>query len=101
MAAYVIAHLEVTDSEAYAEYRKRVPGMIEAFGGKLLGRGDIAEVIGAETPAGRHRIILMEFPTVEQARGWHTAPESSPEYAELRAMRNRSANAILTIVSED
>ncbi len=75
--------------------------MIEAFGGKLLGRGDIAEVPGAETPAGRHRIILMEFPTVEQARGWHTAPENSPEYAELRAMRNRSANAILTLVSGD
>ncbi len=75
--------------------------MIKAFGGKLLGRGDIAEVIDAETPDGRHRIILMEFPTVEQARGWHTAPENSPEYVELRAMRNRSAKAILTIVSGD
>ena len=101
MAAYVVVQMEIIDSEAYAEYRQRVPGMIEAFGGKLLGRGGIAEVIGAETPAGRRRIILMEFPTVEQARGWHTAPESSPEYAELRAMRNRSANAILTLVSGD
>ena len=101
MAAYVIAHLEVTDSEAYAEYRQRVMGMIEAFGGKMLGRGDITEVIGGETPSGHHRIILMEFPTIEEARGWHTAPENSPEYAELRAMRNRAAKAVLTIVSGD
>ena len=101
MAAYVIAHLEVVDSEAYAEYRQRLPGMLEAFGGKLLGRGDIAEVIGSETPSGHHRIILMEFPSVEEARGWHTAPQNSPDYGELRELRNRATNAVLTIVNGD
>ena len=101
MAAYVIAHLEVVDSEAYAEYRQRLPGMLEAFGGKLLGRGDIAEVIGGETPAGHHRIILMEFATIDDARGWHTAPQTSPEYGELRELRNRATNTVLTIVSGD
>ena len=97
----MIAHLEVVDSELYAEYRQRLPGMLEAFGGKMLGGGDIVEVIGGETPSGHHRIIAMEFPNVEQARGWHTAPQDSPEYAELQEMRNRSANAVLTIVSGD
>ena len=101
MAAYVIAHLEVIDSEAYAEYRERLPGMLEAFGGKRLGRGDIVEVIGGETPSGRHRIILMEFQSLEEARGWHTAPQNSPDYAELRALRNRATNAVLTIISGD
>ena len=101
MAAYVIAHLEVTDSSAYSEYRQRVQGMIEEFGGRMLGRGDIIEVIGGETPSGHHRIIVMEFPTLEQARGWHTLPESSPQHAELRELRNKSANAVLTIVSGD
>ena len=101
MAAFVVAHLEVVDSEAYAEYRQRLPGMVEAFGGKLLGRGDIVEVIGGETPSGRHRMIVMEFPDVEQARGWHSAPQSSPEYSELRELRNRATNAVLTIVSGD
>ena len=67
----------------------------------MLGRGDIAEVIGGETPSGHYRIIAMESPTVEQARGWHTAQQDSPEYAELREMRNRSANAVVTIVSGD
>ena len=101
MAAFVIARLEILDSEAYAEYRQRLPGMLEAFGGKLLGRGDIVEVIGGETPSGHHRIIAMEFPTVEDARGWHTAPQNSPDYAELRELRNRATNAVLTIVSGD
>ena len=101
MAAFLIAHLEVVDSEAYAEYRQRFPGMLEAFGGKLLGRGDIAEVIGSETPSGHHRIILMEFAGVEEARGWHTAPQNSPDYGELRELRNRATNTVLTIENGD
>lgn len=101
MAAYVIAHLEVVDSEAYAEYRSRLPGMLEAFGGKLLCRGDIVDVIGGEAPSGHHRIIVMEFSGVEQAQGWHSAPQNSPEYAELRELRNRATNTVLTIVNGD
>ena len=99
MAAYVIAHSEVLDSGAYAEYRQRLPGMLEAFGGMLLGQRDIAEVIGGETPSGHHRTILMEFPTVEEARGWHTAPQNSPDYSEPRELRNRAPIAVLTIMS--
>ena len=101
MAAYVISNLDIRDKEAYAEFRQRFPGMVEAFGGKLLGRGDVVEIIGEEMPSGYHRVIIMEFPTVEQARAWDTAPQNSPEYAELRALRNKSGNAVLTIVSGD
>lgn len=101
MAAYVISQIEVLDAETYAEFRRRFPGMVEAFGGKLLGRGDVVDVIGAEALSGHHRIIIMEFPTVEQARGWDKAPENSPEYAELRALRNKAGNVVLTIVSGD
>ena len=101
MAAYVIAQLEVLDRETYAEFRRGVPGMVETFGGKLLGRGDVDDVIGEETPAGYHRIVILEFPTVEQARAWDTAPQNSPENAELRELRNQSGNTVLTIVSGD
>ena len=101
MAAFVIANLEILDKETYAEFRRRFPGMVEAFGGKLLGRGDVVEVIGGEAPSGYHRVIIIEFPTVEQARAWDTAPQNSPEYAELRELRNKSGNAVLTIVSGD
>lgn len=98
MAAYVFVDIEVVDSEAQAEYRQRVGPMVEAYGGRVLGRGDVVEVVGGEMPSGRHRMILLEFPTVEQARGWHTLPERSPEYAELRELRNRVGNTVLTIV---
>ena len=101
MAAYVISNLEIVDKETYAEFRQRFPGMVEAFGGKLLGRGDVVDVIGEETQPGYHRVIIMEFPTVEQARAWDQAPQNSPEYAELRALREKAGHAVLTIVSGD
>ena len=101
MAAFVVAHLEVVDCEDHSEYRLRLPGMLETFGGKMLGRGDIVEVIGGETPSGHHRMIVMEFGSEEDAKGWHTAPQNSPDYAELRELRNKATNTVLTIVSGD
>ena len=98
MSAYIVAHLDILDSEAYAEYRDRVRGMIEAYGGTLVGRGDVVEVIGGEKPSGRHRIIIMEFPTVEQAQAYHTLPPSHPEYSEIRALRDRTSNTVFYIV---
>ena len=101
MAAYIVAHLEILDNEAYADYRQRVQGMIEAFGGKMLGRGDVVDVIGGEMPPGHHRIIIMEFPTLEQAREYQTLPPNHPEYAEIRALRDRTSNPVLFVVSGD
>lgn len=101
MAAYIIAQLEILDNEAYSVYRQRVQGMIEAFGGKMVGRGDVVDVIGGEMRPGHHRVIIMEFPTVEQAQAYHTAPPNDPEYAELRALRDRTSNVVFTIVNGD
>ena len=101
MPAYISVNVEVVNSEALAEYRQRLGPMLEAYGGRIMGRGEVVEVIGGEMPSGRHRMILMEFPTIELARGWHTSPESSAEYAELRELRDRVGNAVLTIVDGD
>jgi uncharacterized protein (DUF1330 family) len=38
MAAYWIAHVQVTDADAYGEYAKRATGAIEAHGGEFLAR---------------------------------------------------------------
>ncbi len=38
MAAYWIAHVTVTDANAYGEYAKRATSVIEAHGGEFLAR---------------------------------------------------------------
>lgn len=42
MPAYIHGEIEITDPEAYEEYRRQVPAMIAAFGGRYLVRGGAA-----------------------------------------------------------
>jgi uncharacterized protein (DUF1330 family) len=89
MAAYVIADVEVTDMAAYEEYRKLVPATIEKYGGKYLARGGATEVKeGSWTPA---RFVILEFPSMDQARRWY----DSPEYAPALAIRKRASRSKL------
>ncbi|HXV08554.1 MAG TPA: DUF1330 domain-containing protein [Burkholderiales bacterium] len=89
MAAYVIAEVEVTDPAAYEEYRKRVPATIEQYGGKYLVRGGATESKeGGWTPA---RFVILEFPSMAQARRWY----DSPEYAPALAIRKRASKSKL------
>lgn len=89
MAAYVIANVEVTDPAAYEEYRKLVPATIEKYRGKYLARGGATEVKeGDWTPA---RFVILEFPSMDQARRWY----DSPEYAPALAIRKRASKSRL------
>ena len=45
MAAYLIAHLTVTDPEAFQDYRAAVPAVIQRFGGRYLLRGGAVETL--------------------------------------------------------
>ena len=87
MAAYIIAELEVTDPATFDEYRKGVPSTIAAYGGRYLVRGGALESLeGGWTPK---RMVVLEFPSMEQARRWY----ASPEYRSLLAMRQRSTKS--------
>ena len=92
MAAYVIAEVSVTDPKLFEEYRKLVPPTLEAYGGKFVVRGGTVETKeGGWTPA---RIVVLQFPSMEQARKWY----HSSEYAPALAMRIKSANTRLILV---
>jgi len=91
MVAYVIADIEVIDSAGYEEYRRRAPATIAAYGGRYIARGGATEVLeGSWSPK---RCVLLEFPSLERFRAWW----SSPEYAPLRAIRERTARSNLVV----
>ena len=92
MAGYVIVNHEITDEDVFAEFRGRVAMAVEAHGGRYLVRGGTTEVIEGEWMP--HRIVVVEFDNVEQARTWL----NSPEYIEIKEIRTRSANADVIIV---
>lgn len=85
MAALFIVDLTVTEPDGYAEYGKGVAATIEQYGGRYLVRGGRHEVVeGDWRPM---RLVVIEFPSVEQAKRWY----DSPEYAPLKAIRRRTA----------
>ena len=92
MAAYVIAEVNVTDAQLFGRYAKDVPTTIAAYGGKYIVRGGAIE--SREGGWAPKRLVVLEFPTMEQARKWY----DSPEYKPLLAMRLECANAKLIFV---
>lgn len=92
MAAYVIGEIEVTDPALYEEYRKLVPATIAMYGGRYLVRGGAVEVKeGGWQPK---RLVVLEFPSLEQARKWY----ASPEYAPALALRLKAARSKVLLV---
>ena len=92
MAAYVIVEVNVTDPQLYGEYAKGVSATIAAYGGKYLVRGgSVDPKEGGWTPK---RVVVLEFPSMDQARKWY----HSAEYAGPLAMRLKAASSKLILV---
>lgn len=87
MAGYIIARINITDMDRYREYMKLTPAAIAAAGGKFLARG--GEVTTLEGPEETHRVVLLEFPTVEAAKAFY----HGDGYAAARALRAGAAEA--------
>lgn len=92
MAGYLIALIDVSDEDAYKEYVKRTPAVIAKYGGKFIVRGGRNETI--EGPPAPKRIVVIEFPTFEQAK----AMQTSPEYAEAKKFREGAARGQFIVV---
>ena len=93
MAAYVIIDSEVTDEAVFfGSFLEQGRAVVEAHGGKYLARVGATEVIqGNWAP---RRLVVLEFDSVERAKGWQDAPD----YADLRKMLNRCSNTDVVIV---
>jgi uncharacterized protein (DUF1330 family) len=92
MAAYVIGEIEVTDAAAYEEYRKQVGAVNAKYGGRFLVRGGNSEPLeGGWSPK---RLVVLEFPSMEQAQKWYR----SPEYAPLIKLRQKASKGKLVVV---
>jgi len=90
MNAYVIGEIEVTDSAVYDDYRKQVLATITKYGGRFLVRGSKAEALEGAQPK---RMVLLEFPSYEQALQWYR----SPEYAPLITLRQKASRGRLVL----
>lgn len=72
MTAYWIAHVDVTDADAYGKYAELATAPIEAHGGKFLARG--SRTIWLEGNE-RARNVVVEFPSIEDAERCYRSEE--------------------------
>ncbi|MBE2216189.1 MAG: DUF1330 domain-containing protein [Opitutaceae bacterium] len=82
MSAYCFFDiLEVTDAEKMEAYRAGVVATVHQYGGRYVVIGGPLEVVeGHWQPAFP---VMLEFPSLAEARRWY----QSPEYEPLKALR--------------
>ena len=92
MSAYLIANVDVHDSEAYQAYRSRTGAIVEHYGGRFIVRG--GNVHPLEGGDWAHRLVIIEFPDLASAKGFY----ESPEYQDVIPLRTCASDGSLLIV---
>ncbi|HEX2529974.1 MAG TPA: DUF1330 domain-containing protein [Burkholderiaceae bacterium] len=94
--AYVVAEINITDPAVYEEYKPLSTASVAQFGGVFLVRGGERDQREGEdaTHNNTWRTVIVEFPSLEQARRWY----GSVEYAKAKAIRQASSVGRLLIV---
>jgi uncharacterized protein (DUF1330 family) len=92
MPAYVIIDIEIHSTEPYEEYKRLAPSSISAYGGRYLIRGGEVQILEGEWKP--KRCVVLEFPSVEQAKAWW----NSREYAAAKALRQSCSETQMVVV---
>jgi len=92
MAAYFLVEIETVDAEEMAEYRAKVPPVVEACGGRFLVRGGSSETLEGDWHP--KRLVVLEFPDLATAKAFY----DSEAYEPLKQMRLRAGNSKMVLV---
>ncbi|HEU4647170.1 MAG TPA: DUF1330 domain-containing protein [Burkholderiales bacterium] len=92
MSAYIVADIDITDPEAYEQYKPLASAAIEKYGARPLARGGDVET--AEGDWKPKRFVILEFPSMEQLRKFY----DSPEYVKARTIRQQASKSNLIFV---
>lgn len=93
MSAWLIVDTKIENAAAYEEYKLLAKPIVEKYGGRYRVRGGELDIRESElwTPT---RVVLVEFPRMEDARAF----VDSEEYAPVQSMRQANAECTLLIV---
>ena len=94
MAAIVIFDVEISDMEKYQEFMLGVKPALEKAGAKYLSRGGQHKVYEGDWEP--RRIVLLEFPTLEDWEDFY----HGPIYQGLKAIRDACSTSRLVAVED-
>ena len=70
--AYFVIDVKITDPEGMKPYQANVEQTYKPFGGERIVAGGMPEALEGDAPLGR--IVVVRFPSLEQAHAWHDSP---------------------------
>ena len=89
---YVVAEVEVNDTDTFQKYAASVPGTLAPFNAKYMIRAGKISPVEGDAPKGR--FIVIGFDSVEKAKAW----EDSPAYDAIKPIRHSSAKSRVFII---
>jgi uncharacterized protein (DUF1330 family) len=93
MSAYLIVDTQIENPDEYEEYKKLAKPIAEKYGGVYRVRGGDMDILETDlwTPT---RMVIIEFPDMDAARGF----VNSEEYVPVKPLRRNNARCTLTIL---
>ena len=92
MSVFLVVDITIHDPEQYQEYVSRVPPFIEKHQGTYRIRGGKVEI--REGNWRPQRLVVIEFPTKDQAEAFL----KDPDYQPVAAMRHAAATTNMVLV---
>jgi uncharacterized protein (DUF1330 family) len=92
MEACLIPDLSIEDISIFREYIEKIPAYIHKHGGRYIVQGVEPEVMEGNWHP--ERVVVLEFPSRENAKAFMNDPEVQP----LFAIRHRSTISKLILV---
>ena len=84
---YFVIDVHIKNPEAMKPYQAKVEETFKAFGGKRIVAGGRIDVLEGNAPQGK--IVIVQFPSMEQAHAWH----ESPAYKAIIGYRHAAAES--------
>ena len=92
MSAFLIARVNVTNSEQYENYKKLSVEAVNKYQGRFLARG--GTTLTLEGPNETDRVVILEFDSLDNAKTFY----ESPDYQKAKAAREGAATGQFIVV---
>lgn len=92
MSAYIVGRVDIRDPEAYREYMRHTPRVLNRFEGRFVVRGGKTEMLEGNEET--RRLVVIEFPSMDHAKRFY----GSEEYQKTKMLREGSGDAQFVLV---
>jgi uncharacterized protein (DUF1330 family) len=91
MIAYLILDIEIHDLNVFQTYAAEIPAFVKKHSGRYVVLGGEAETVEGDWKP--QRLVVIEFPSKENAQAFLKDPDAQPVFA----IRHRSATSKLIL----